>query len=308
MIWAALAVALLVALPFVIEAARRPMTDAARTQAPGAFVTLSQGVTHYRWHGVGTGPVAVCVHGLTTPGFVWDGIAEGLVRLGFRVLVYDLYGRGFSDRPGGPQDHAFFQTQLSELLADQSVEEDITLIGYSMGGVIATQFAAQQPQRLRRLILLAPAGIEPVAAGLLALAARAPGLGRWLMLLRYPAMLRKGLRAEANQPSSVAGINARQAAELGWRGFVPAVHQSLRGILAKDMQAAHEQVRAARLPVLALWGEDDAVIPRRAAQTLGTWNPEVRTVVLSGAGHGLPYSHTSEVMAHVAGDVEPRAP
>lgn len=72
------------------------------------------------------------------------------------MLTYDLYGRGCSDQPAGKQDRAFFLTQPEELLQDQEVEDDFTLIGYSMGGAIA--FAAAHPARLRELILLAPAG------------------------------------------------------------------------------------------------------------------------------------------------------
>ncbi|WP_300056943.1 alpha/beta hydrolase [uncultured Roseobacter sp.] len=298
-IWIALAVAVIIALPFVIEATRKPMTAKARMRAPGAFAQLSQGATHYRWYGPEDGPIAVCVHGLTTPSFVWGGLAKGLTDMGFRVLVYDLYGRGFSDRPGGPQDHAFFQSQLNDLLTDQGVQDDITLIGYSMGGAIATRFAAQQPQRIRRLILLAPAGTAPVVTGLLAFAAHTPSIGRWLMLLRYPTVLRNGLKREQSQPSSVVGINAMQEAELDWRGFVPAVWESLCGVLAKDMRTEHEQVQKGSIPVLAIWGEEDSVIPLRSSQVLRTWNNHVQTAVVPGAGHGLPYSHTTDVLKHI---------
>ncbi|MCV3270144.1 alpha/beta fold hydrolase [Roseobacter sinensis] len=296
-IWAAVAV--VVALPFAVEALRKPMTAKARAEAPGAFTELSQGLTHYRWHGGGSGPVVVCVHGLTTPSFVWGGLAKGLTGMGFRVLVYDLYGRGYSDRPPGAQDHGFFQTQLNDLLADQGVEGEITLIGYSMGGAIAARFAAEQPERLRRLILLAPAGMEPVVTGLIAFAARTPVIGAWLMLARYPAILRRGLRAEAGQPSSVEEIGKLQAAELTWRGFIPAVRASLRGILSQVMQAEHRQLKAAKVPVLAVWGAEDAVISLQAAERLRDWNDRVRTVVIPGAGHGLPYTHTADVLAQV---------
>ena len=113
------------------------MDDAARAAAPGRIARLSQGATHYTWTGPENGPVAVCVHGLTTPLQAWDGIAARLAEAGYRVLAYDLYGRGYSDRPGGTQDSAFFLRQLDDLLADQGIAGDITLLGYSMGGAIA---------------------------------------------------------------------------------------------------------------------------------------------------------------------------
>ena len=116
MMWVYLILAAVIASPLIIEATRKKMNDAARGDAPGQFAKLSGGVTHYQWRGPEGGPVAICIHGLTTPSFVYDGIAEGLSQIGFRVLTYDLYGRGYSDRPKGTQDIAFFRKQLSELL------------------------------------------------------------------------------------------------------------------------------------------------------------------------------------------------
>jgi len=91
-------------------------------------------VTHYRWHGPIDGPVIVAVHGLTTPATVWNGMIPFLTAQGYRVLSYDLYGRGFSDAPSGAQNIAFFTRQLGELLADQEITDAVTLMGYSMGG------------------------------------------------------------------------------------------------------------------------------------------------------------------------------
>lgn len=299
MIWLYLILAIVVAIPFLLEATRAPMTDAARTQAPGQFARLSQGVTHFQWYGTGDGPVAVCVHGLTTPGFVWQGIAKGLAKMGFRVLVYDLYGRGYSDRPRGAQDRRFFQTQLTDLLQHEEIQGDITLIGYSMGGSIAAIFAASQPARVHELILLAPAGMAPVAQGIMGFAARTPIIGTWLMQARYPSLLRKGLMAEAGNPSSVEGINALQVAQLNWRGFVPAVRESLRGLLSEDLQAEHMALHHHEVPVLAIWSEKDDIIPRSSAETLKRWNSDVHTAVIPGAGHGLPYSHTGATLEHI---------
>ena len=81
-------------------------------------------MTHYRWHGPVREPVLVAIHGLTTPSMVWDELARGFVAFGFRVLTYNLYGRGYSDAYDGTQDAAHFVKQLEELLADQDVGQD----------------------------------------------------------------------------------------------------------------------------------------------------------------------------------------
>ena len=297
MIWLALLLAVVAATPFVIEALRRPMNDAARKTAPGAFVQLSQGVTHYQWSGPAEGPVILCIHGLTTPSFVWQGLRPALERQGFRVLTYDLYGRGYSDRPKGVQEPAFFLRQLNDLLASQQVRTDITVIGYSMGGAIAALFAADRPQDIRRLVLLAPAGMRPVGSGLFKAAVQNAILGRWMMLALYPSILRKGLRAEAHVPSSVPGINALQRAELTRRGFVPAVHASLLGMLRDDLAAEHTFLAQDQIPVMAIWGKKDDVIPLTAKDQLAAWNSSAEQHVIADAGHGLTYSHSDEIAA-----------
>lgn len=160
MIWIVLLfLAAIAAAPFAVEHYRAVMSDGRRGSAPGQFVELSQGVTHFHLSGPSEGPLIVCVHGLTTPSFVWAQLAKGLTTLGFRVLVYDLYGRGFSDHLDSIQDKAFFNQQLDDLLIHLEVEDPFHLIGYSMGGAIATGFASTYPARVRRLVLLASAGM-----------------------------------------------------------------------------------------------------------------------------------------------------
>lgn len=297
MIWGLLALAVLIALPLLREAAKPRMDEAAQAEAPGAFATLSQGRTHYRWQGPEEGAVTVCVHGLTTPSFVWDGLAPGLAAAGRRVLVYDLYGRGYSDRPEGAQDAAFFTGQLRELLADQGVTGPVTLIGYSMGGAIATEFAAGHPERVARLVLIAPAGLGHDLGPVARRVARGGPLALWLMLAAFPRSFQRGCEAERALPTSVPRIVDRQQAELRRRGFVPAVARSLSGVLAQDLAPGHARIAQSGPPVHAIWGAADTVIPLDRKDRLAALNPAARQSVIAGAGHGLTYTHTAEVLA-----------
>ena len=286
----------IIAVPLVIEFRRRVMNDAARGSATGQFVRLSKGVTHFEWHGPPRGPVVILVHGLTTPSFVWRGMTRSLALAGYRVLTYDLYGRGFSSRPKGPQDRRFFLDQLSELLASEGVGDGLTLVGYSMGGAISTCFANAYPERVRQLVLLAPAGMHGPRGGLIGFIKDTPLIGDWLALALYPRTLRSGLRAERDLPTSVPHITDLQANELEFRGFVPAVLASLRGILSEDLSRDHKALAARGLPVLAIWGRDDNVIPSSSIGTLAEWNRDAQHEVIEGAGHGLTYTHTDEVL------------
>ncbi len=280
--------------PFLREALRAPMTDDTRQNAPGQISALPMGRTHIRWMGAADGPVAVCVHGLTTPSRVWEGLAQELGTRGFRVLAYDHFGRGFSDTVRGRQDRAFFLKHLNEVLANEQVKDGFTLIGYSMGGAIATAFAAENPKRLKQMILLAPAGMGH-DLGPVAKATMWPGIGDWLMLALFARGHRKGTETERALPTSVPGIVDYQQAELQRRGFIPAVLSSLRGILSDRLESDHRALEGA-LPVLAIWGGIDKTIPLSRRDILASWNPTARHATIDDAGHGLTYTHTSDVM------------
>jgi pimeloyl-ACP methyl ester carboxylesterase len=281
--------------PFAAEALKIPV-DSLRAEAEGEFARLPRGVTHYRWRGPGEGPVTVCVHGLSTPSFVWDFVADRLAAAGRRVLTYDLFGRGLSDRPRGAQDRGFFLDQLDALLADQEVTAPFELIGYSMGGSIATAFAVRDPDRLTRLVLLAPAGLDYAPSGLMRSAAALPGLGDWLVRAFAGAELR---RAAAGLPDDFAGIRTRMAAEIRVRGYLPAVLSSQRHLLAEDQSADHRRLAATALSVRAIWGAEDSVIPISSRARLAALNPAAGQVTVPGAGHALGVTHAEAVAAAI---------
>lgn len=285
---------LLITLPYILEGMRKPVSADELKEAPGDIVQLSKGATYYEWLGPVRGPVAVLIHGLSTPSAVWKDVAQGLVDSGYRVLVYDLYGRGLSDAPEGEQDSGFFLSQLDELLADQELTDDLTLVGYSMGGAIATAFAANEPHRMKRLILVAPSGIATNESGFSQFCRTKLILGDWL----HGAMAGLRMRSTIARDLSAGGhadvINA-QMCELKRRGFLPAILSSRRNMLEAIQEHEHRSISRDGIPVIAIWGDQDTVIPISAVGKLAQWNRMAHQEVVEGAGHALPYSHGEQV-------------
>lgn len=291
MIWITLTALLLLGAPFGIDRMRRPVCRR-RLPPDGAVADLPGGRTWYRWSGPAEGPVVVCVHGLTTPSCVWDDIARQLAGQGARVLVYDLFGRGYSDRPPGIQDSAFFIRQLADLLARLEIRDPVTLMGYSMGGAIVPAFAAAHPERVARMVLIAPVGMGHDLGRLCAAAARLPLAGDWLMRAVYPFHHLRAIGEDAEAPPA---IRRTQRAELRYRGFLGSVLASLRGLLAEPMEAVHQAVARAGIPALVIWARQDRVIPIRGRATLSRWNLAAQQEVVENAGHGLTYGHSAAV-------------
>lgn len=291
----------LLSIPWMAES-RRHDAEEFRAKAPGRFARLSQGVTHYQWLGAARGPVIVCIHGLTTPSPVWYAIAQGLGKIGFRVLLYDLYGRGFSDAPRGVQNGDFFARQLSDLLDQQEVKEDVTVLGYSMGGSIATHFAHRHPERVRRLILLASGGLWLREDKITEWSRKIPFLGDWLFAVIATRQDRRELRAHLGQEFDIKGIIELQLAEYQSRGFLRSVLSSRRHMLADEQEEAHRAIGRAGIPVVGIWAERDEIIPLKSLGTLTQWNRAVRQEVIEGADHRVAYTHSQEVI-NVLADV-----
>ena len=291
MIWAlALALAVVAALPVMRERMRQDVR-ALRDTAPGELVPLSQGVTHCRWLGRTRGPVAVCIHGLTTPSTAWEGLARQLEETGFRVLVYDLYGRGLSDAPRVRHTPGFYVRQLQDVLDHYDLTEDLTLIGYSMGGVIATAAAVEEPGRYRQVALVAPAGLGMPFSRFQRFVIDWPWIGDWLFHMLWPGRH----RAVIDRGQAPELVREAQRDALDRRGFVGAVLSSLRHSLSKPVPRLHRALAETGLPVLAVWGNVDPVIPLSGMGQLAQANREARQEVVAGADHGLPFTHPEEL-------------
>lgn len=287
---------LIVAVPFYLERQKSRPSEQERRDSGYLFAGLSQGKIAYKWHGAARGPVIVAVHGLTTPSQVWDDLIPMLTALGYRVVTYDLYGRGLSDAPEGRQNAAFFQRQLGELLSYLELDNDVTLMGYSMGGSIVTGYSASNQHQLQRVILIASAGIEITETRFEKVTRLLPGIGDWLSLY----FLGRKLRNEIDVSSHAHPIESVKLQQLDRRGYVPAVTSSRRFQLVDQQQSEHRILMQENVSTFAIWAENDQIIPIRCVGLLSQWNREARQEVIDSAGHDLLQTHPKEVAAAIA--------
>ena len=204
---------------------------------------------------VGAGPPVVLVHGLAGSSRWWQRNIEALARQ-FRVYVIDLIGFGKSQGR-----HAFALNEAAEHLAawmDQLGIERAHLIGHSMGGVIAIDFAAQFPERVSRLVLVDAATFSFEHT----LLENMIGLAKTLWYLPFSFL-------------PVLFTDAYRAGPL-------TLWQAGRELLTTDVRATLSRMEG---PVLIVWGEQDAVVPVEIGERLHHELPRAEFVVLERAGH-----------------------
>jgi len=204
---------------------RDEITDAVRHTASGSFVHLSDGYTHYELAGPESGRVVVLVHGFSVPYYLWDQTFDPLTKAGFRVLRYDLYGRGFSDRPHVRYNADLYDRQLSELLSALHLQEPVEVVASSMGGPIAVTFAARHPERVRALALFDPGHFigEPMPWQI-----SAPLVGEYVACVRIVPSLPDGQKDDFRHPERYPDYFAKYPEQMRYKGFRRALLSTIR--------------------------------------------------------------------------------
>ncbi len=301
----ALALALIMLMSFWAAGRARLALDAeARDKllADGAaysFVDLPDGTVHYRLEGPESGPLVVLVHGFSTPSIVWDDYFAPLTAAGYRVLAYDNFGRGLSDRPDAVYDAGLFDRQLAGLLEALKVNRRVDLVGYSMGGAITTIFTERHPELVRSLTLIAPAGLG-VATNENVEMLKRPLIGDWIVRLFGTRLFYSAAAEEAKSAPNPGAFLAGFNRQLEYRGYGDALLSTMRHYPLAGAEASFAAVGASGHPVLAIWGETDEVVPYDNAARLMELVPQAQLRSYPATGHNITFADPALVSGLVA--------
>ena len=262
------------------------LTDQVRAAAPGSFIALPSGNTHYEL--VGEGETVVLVHGYSTPYFIYDKLFERFVADGYKVLRYDLFGRGLSERVKADYTPSLFARQLEELCEALLPGEDFILVGTSMGGSITTAFCRQHPEKVKKLILLAPAGMDSFKAPFYMTMCKIPGFGKWIFSKIGAKSLFNGCAREIiYSKEEVDDYQRRFADSMQYKGFVASTFSSLIYTIlnTKVTVKNYEAVAAQQLPMLVIWGTADQTMPYYQIERMKAICPHATYITYENSGH-----------------------
>lgn len=269
------------------------LSDATRASIPGEFITLTDGVTHYFLDGPQDGPVVVLMHGFSVASYTWERNVPALTEAGFRVLSYDLFGRGYSDRPEGPYDMDLFVRQLDELLAALEIDQPVDLVGISMGGYISSAYANRYPERVRRMVLLAPQSIAIGADERVRMAVQ-PLLSDYLFtvyVLPFEMVEKKGEFKAFGLPDTWRENYLDMMQYVGFRDALISTLRTMQG----DPFEEYRKTGRLDLPVLLLWGDKDQTNLIENALDVLQAIPQAELHIIPGARHASPYERPEEV-------------
>ncbi|MFJ8389980.1 alpha/beta fold hydrolase [Streptomyces sp. NPDC094438] len=262
----------------------------------------------------GEGPAVVLIHGIGDSSATWAELIPGLARSS-TVLAPDLLGHGASDKPRADYSVAAYANGIRDLLGVLGIER-ATLVGHSLGGGVAMQFAYQFPEHTERLVLVGAGGVGREVNPVLR-AAALPGADLLLATLSWPGMrwptrlaieLMRLLDTDLGQDApdllnlvdALPDATSRSAfirtlrAVVDWRGQV--VTMLDRCYLTQGM------------PTMLIWGSRDSVVPELHAHRAHAAMPGSRLEIFEGAGHFPFHADPARFLALVADFVETTSP
>ncbi len=250
----------------------------------GSYAQLSHGRVRYELAGPESGELVVLVHGLIGHMHVWDYQRDHLLEQGYRVLRFDLYGRGFSERVKTPHGSDLFQSQLADLFSFLNIKEKFHLVGLSMGGAVSTHYATLHPEKVKSVFLVDCYGIPtPQDPGIRIV--QPPYIGEALIGTLGGVILKR---------APIKGVYDKQkhkdfakwfSAPLSIRGSKRALLSTLRTFMLEDHVPHYRKLNEMDVPKLILWGKEDRILPYEYGQRIHALVPSARFETFEQCGH-----------------------
>lgn len=254
----------------------------------GRYVTLKRG---YRLHYLdeGQGPVVVFLHGSGSGACGYSNFKRNypyLAAQGYRTILIDLIGYGYSDKPADIEyPLSLFVDTVSETLEAIGVPS-YTLVGNSLGGAISLGLALAHPERVERMVLMAPGGVEDQPDYF-----KMPGMA----VMKEIFMSTEPVTPARLRDFFVRGLVANPEViddELVQERHALMQLQNPQVVRTMSVPNMTERLPEIGCPVLGFWGMDERMMPESGILKLAHGLPNVRMVLLSRCGHWVMAEHS----------------
>lgn len=254
----------------------------------------------------GSGEALLLIHGMAGSSATWHGVLPQLSKR-YRVVAPDLLGHGESAKPRGDYSLGAFAAWLRDLLDELGIKR-ATVVGQSLGGGVAMQFAYQHRDYCDRLVLISSGGLGPDLSVILRMASM-PGAELVLPVVAPRPVIKIGNRLGSWLAS--AGVRSPQAGEM-WNAYASlsdgqtrqAFLRTLRSVVdhrGQAVSATNKLHLTSGIPLLLIWGEEDRIIPVAHGQATHDVVPGSRLEVLPGLGH-FPHVESPTAVAGILDD------
>jgi pimeloyl-ACP methyl ester carboxylesterase len=263
---------------------------------------------------VGTGPVLLLLHGMAADHTTWNDVIPRLAKR-YTVVAPDLLGHGESDKPRADYSVGGYANGMRDLLTVLGVDK-VTVVGHSLGGGVAMQFAYQYPERTERLVLVSAGGLgREVGASIRVVTL--PGFDVAMGMLTLPGV--RQLTTSVLRLASETGLPATrdldELADIVARLHDPRARRALRHVVSacvdwrgQIISMVDRAYLTRAMPICVVWGDDDRVIPTRHSNTARQIAPGAVVEIIGDSGHFPHKDHPErfvEILDEFIGSTEP---
>jgi len=227
----------------------------------------------------------VLIHGLGGSANRWEPVIPHF-KEHFRVIVPDLIGFGYSDKPLVDYTTVFFSEFLKKFLEKLEIKNPV-LIGSSLGGQIIAEYALNNNNAVQKLILISPSGVMKHST---------PALDAYVMAALYPNQ--EAAKNAFEMMSGSSKIDPKIVEDFVKRMQLPNAKMAFMSTLLglKNSQILTEKLSSITVPTMVVWGELDPVIPVKYADSIVSTIKDCRFYRMDGCGH-TPYVDDPEKFA-----------
>ena len=271
----------------------------------GKFAELEKGNIFYQEFTSDNpiGQIVVLVHGFSTPSIVWKGIIPYLTDAGYDVITYDHYGRGFSARPKVDYTKNFYISTLLELIDYLKIEQKVHLVGYSMGGPIVGYFANENPDKVRSVNFIAPAGYmfkRKSQSNFYLKILNFSFVSKYISIV-FPSLMYGGnssieLSTEEDENRlSQNELHKVYKEQMKYEGFTRSLISTASNFNLFNTQKMYQELGMKKIDASVVWGDEDEIVPFDGLSYLKSDYPEINYKVVEKGHHDLTYALPSIV-------------
>jgi 4,5:9,10-diseco-3-hydroxy-5,9,17-trioxoandrosta-1(10),2-diene-4-oate hydrolase len=255
----------------------------------GSYSDLANGQrVHYL--DIGSGPVVVFLHGSGSGASGHSNFKMNynwLAKQGFRVIVPDLIGYGFSDKPADVDYHLDFFVQCIKQNLDAIGVDKCSLVGNSLGGAIALKFTLDYPESVEKMLLMAPGGIENQPDYF-----TMPGMQVMRETFMSPDPITPAVMKNFISKALVyqQSVVTDELVQERWEVMQTQNQQVIKSMVVPNME---DRLGEINCPVFGLWGANETMMPERGFMTLAKGIKNIKMTMVSECGHWVMVEHAA---------------
>lgn len=225
-----------------------------RDTVPGKFIRLNDGITYYEFANANSsGPLLVLIHGFSVPSYIWEPTFQKAKDLDYRVLRFDLFGRGYSENLNTDYTDELFAKQGWELLDSLSANK-VVLIGLSNGGRVISKMANINSDRIDKMIYVSSNGFNDV----IELNDKSVSETEISDFIKNYKFLSQSQKNDFKNPKQFKDWGLRYSELQKYKGFAKALISTRKNHISLDN--IHKEIAESDIEIYTLWGEHDTVV------------------------------------------------